>query len=164
MTNSNSNSSFDLECIYHNTPLGVVEITGSDRGIAALRFVDKMGTTTSVSSLLLSQCVKELDEYFSGKRKHFDIPMDWSGATDFYQQVWSAVVQIPLGETRTYGQIAQQLDRPKAARAVGRANGLNRLAIIVPCHRLIGSDGKLRGYAYGLDRKRALLDLEISFK
>jgi len=150
----------DLTIIYHHTPLGIVEITGSKQGISALRFVDKAETSTSNSSILLSQCVKELDEYFEGKRSQFDVQLDWNGASDFYRQVWLALMDIPIGETRTYGQIAQQLGKTNAARAVGRANALNRLAIIVPCHRLVGSDGKLRGYAYGLDRKRALLDLE----
>ncbi len=154
--------------LYHDTPLGFVQIHCSEQGITALKFLDdyqpveaeKLLRCANESLPLLSQCANELDEYFSGKRNSFDVAIDRTDATDFHREVWSAVVQIPIGETRTYAQIAQQLNRPKAARAVGRANALNPLAILVPCHRLIGSDGKLRGYAYGLERKQALLDLE----
>ena len=160
MTNSNSN--LNEHSLFHHTPLGLVEIKGSEQGISALQFVDKTKRSSTSSSIFLSQCAKELDEYFEGKRRGFDVQLDWSGASDFYQQVWSALINIPIGETKTYGQIAAQLGKPNAARAVGRANALNRMAILVPCHRLVGTDGKLRGYAYGLDRKRALLDLETS--
>lgn len=114
--------------------------------------------------LVLAQCTSELDEYFKGKRKHFNVQLDWSNATDFNKKVWTALCQIPHGKVMTYAQIATQINHPKAARAVGRANGLNPIAIIVPCHRLIGTDGHLRGYAYGLDRKKALLELEHESK
>lgn len=109
---------------------------------------------------ILTQCKRELDEYFEGKRKRFTVKLDWNRTSIFNQKVWTALLEIPYGEVKTYAQIAAQIGSPKAARAVGRANGLNPIAIIVPCHRLIGTDGKLRGYAYGLDRKQALLNLE----
>lgn len=152
------------EIMYHNTPLGTVKIIGNEQGISSLRFAEgAVEEGESASNSLLLQCARELDEYFEGKRKNFEIKLDWYGSTDFNQAVWSALLQIPFGKKRTYMQIARKLNRPKAARAIGRANGLNPIAIIVPCHRLVGTDGKLRGYAYGLERKKALLDLEQSF-
>jgi O-6-methylguanine DNA methyltransferase len=102
---------------------------------------------------------RELDAYFAGKLRQFTVPLDLRG-TAFQLRVWQLLCEIPYGETRSYGQIAQALGNPKATRAVGQANGRNPIAIIVPCHRVIGSDGGLTGYGGGLHRKRALLDLE----
>jgi O-6-methylguanine DNA methyltransferase len=105
--------------------------------------------------------LKQLDDYFNGKLRQFNIPLDLRGTT-FQRQVWNLLCDIPWGETRSYGHIAKALGRPKAARAVGRAVGTNPVSIVVPCHRIIGSNGALTGYGGGLDRKEALLKLEAS--
>ena len=105
------------------------------------------------------QAVRELEEYFAGERKTFTVPLDMRG-TDFQKRAWEALTGIPYGETRSYGQQAAMLGNPHAGRAVGLANGSNPVSIIVPCHRVVGSNGKLTGYGGGLHRKQALLDLE----
>jgi methylated-DNA-[protein]-cysteine S-methyltransferase len=105
--------------------------------------------------------IDQLDAYFLGRRLRFDVELSMAG-TDFQAQVWRALTTIPYGETRSYGEIARQIGAPGAARAVGLANGRNPVAIIVPCHRVIGTNGRLTGYGGGLDRKRTLLDLEKS--
>ena len=102
---------------------------------------------------------RELDEYFAGRLRDFTVPLDLRG-TPFQCQVWELLCSIPYGETRSYGQVAHALGRPLAVRAVGRAIGSNPVAIVVPCHRVIGSDGRLIGYGGGLDKKQALLNLE----
>ena len=102
---------------------------------------------------------RELDAYFAGRLRQFSVPLDLRG-TDFQHQVWEQLRRIPYGETRSYGEVACALGRLNASRTVGRANGSNPVAIIVPCHRVIGANGKLVGYAGGLDRKQFLLDLE----
>jgi methylated-DNA-[protein]-cysteine S-methyltransferase len=108
---------------------------------------------------ILVQAEKESNEYFAGKRSEFIVPLDVRG-TPFQRQVWKALLSIPFGQTRTYGQVAVQLGNPKATRAVGAANGRNPLAIVVPCHRVIGFSGKLTGFADGLEAKAHLLNLE----
>ena len=108
---------------------------------------------------LLAEAARQLDEYFSGRRRQFDLPLDLEG-TEFQQRVWEAVSEIPYGQTRTYAQIASTIGSPKAVRAVGAANGANRVAIIVPCHRVVASGGGLGGYGGGLELKRRLLALE----
>jgi len=105
------------------------------------------------------QVVDQLEAYFAGDRTDFDIDMRLRGA-DFHTEVWRGLLEIPYGETRSYGWLATRVNRPGAARAVGSANGRNPIAIVVPCHRVIGADGTLVGYGGGLNRKRALLDLE----
>lgn len=108
---------------------------------------------------VLRETARQLGEYFAGTRASFDLPTA-PGGTDFQRRVWAALATIPYGEVRTYGQIAAQIGQPRASQAVGAANGRNPLSIVVPCHRVVGSDGTLTGYAGGLDRKRTLLDLE----
>lgn len=108
---------------------------------------------------LLLNAAQQLQQYFAGNRQQFDLPMRFQG-TEFQQQVWQALNTIPFGQTRSYQQIATQINRPKAVRAVGSAIGRNPMSIMVPCHRVIGSSGKLTGFAGGLDNKRLLLDLE----
>jgi methylated-DNA-[protein]-cysteine S-methyltransferase len=103
--------------------------------------------------------VKQIDEYFAGKRKTFSLQLGAEG-TKFQQEVWAALCEIPFGETRSYGELAKSLGKPNASRAVGRANATNPIAIVVPCHRVIGSDHSLTGYAGGLPIKQALLDFE----
>lgn len=112
-------------------------------------------------SPLLQKAARQLDEYFNGKRKVFDLPLLPRG-TDFQLKVWKALQTIPYGETRSYGQIAAITGNPKASRAVGMANNRNPIAIIIPCHRVIGHDGSLTGYAGGLELKQKLLGLETS--
>jgi len=108
---------------------------------------------------LLKKAAKQFDEYFAGKRKSFDLPLALNG-TDFQISVWNVLLKIPYGKTRCYGEIAAQAGNPKACRAAGMANNRNPMAIIIPCHRVIGKDGKLTGYAGGLELKQKLLDLE----
>lgn len=116
---------------------------------------DDMG----VSTALMDSVANELAEYFDGKRREFDFPYELHG-TEFQMEVWNALCDIPYGETRSYGQIAEAVGNPKASRAVGMANNKNPLMIAVPCHRVIGADGSLTGYAGGLPLKEALLKLE----
>lgn len=111
------------------------------------------------SSALFAAAARELREYFAGERKGFDLPLAPRG-DEFQQSVWAQLRQIPYGVTRTYGDLARAIGRPGAAQAVGAANGANPISIVVPCHRVIGADGSLTGYAGGLDRKRFLLELE----
>ena len=110
-------------------------------------------------SALIKKAAKELKEYFAGKRREFDLPLAFTG-TDFQKKVWSALLEIPYGETRAYGQIAADIGNPKGCRAVGLANNRNPIAIICPCHRVIGADGALVGFGGGLEVKKFLLDLE----
>lgn len=112
---------------------------------------------------ILLETEKQLGEYFDGARSTFELELDFIG-TDFQKRVWNALVAIPFGETRTYRQLATELGNPKATRAVGAANGRNPIAIVAPCHRVIGSAGDLRGFAGGLDAKQHLLSLEGSTK
>ena len=108
---------------------------------------------------LLKEAVKQLESYFAGELEEFSLPLEPSG-TVFMKQVWDALCEIPYGKTASYGEIAERVGRPKAARAVGLANNRNPIPIIIPCHRVIGADGSLTGYAGGLDMKKKLLDLE----
>mgnify|MGYP000147377367 CR=1 FL=1 len=114
---------------------------------------------TDIIPLELEDCATQLNEYFEGERKQFNLKLNPKG-TDFQKKVWQELVRIPYGETCTYGDIANAIDSPKAMRAVGLANGKNPLTIVVPCHRVIGANGKLTGYAHGTQRKAGLLTLE----
>ena len=108
---------------------------------------------------LVGELQRQLDQYFAGRRREFDLPLAYPG-TPFQEKVWAALLKIPYGRTRSYQDIARQVGHPRAVRAVGTANGMNRLAIVVPCHRVVNSNGELGGYGGGLWRKRLLLDLE----
>lgn len=154
------------------TPVGAMTLAATDEAITALRFgaSESAGASGGVGDVgvldckepltpLLRQAVQELQEYFAGVRHTFDLPLAPVG-TIFQQQVWAALQEIPYGETRTYGQIAARIGRPKACRAVGMANNRNPIAIIVPCHRVVGASGALVGYAAGLPVKERLLALE----
>ena len=114
---------------------------------------------TKKDTLVLKETEKQLEEYFKGKRKTFDVPLNPKGP-NFMKKVWTALQNIPYGEVKTYQQIAEEVENPKAARAVGMANHRNPIPIIIPCHRVIGSNGKLVGYALGMDIKKFLLDWE----
>jgi len=117
------------------------------------------GNPVKSDTPLIKETVKQLDEYFSGKRRDFNLPLVLHG-TDFQVKVWNALRQIPYGETCTYGEIARMIGSPKACRAVGMANNRNPIPVIIPCHRVIGSNGSLTGYAGGLEIKQKLLNLE----
>jgi methylated-DNA-[protein]-cysteine S-methyltransferase len=105
----------------------------------------------------VAECCRQLGEYFAGKRQHFEVKIDWSGTPEFHRQVWTELIKIPYGMTATYSDIAKAIGQPSAVRAVGMANRSNPLAVVVPCHRVIGKAGELRGYFYGLPTKLALL-------
>ena len=150
---------------YLDTPLGVLSISGSAQGIAAVRFCDDMELPTAAAPIpdCLQACVQQLQEYFQGTRQSFELPLSPQG-TAFQQQVWQALTAIPFGKTSTYLKVARAVSGEKAIRAVGAANGRNPLCIVVPCHRVIGSDGNLVGYAGGLWRKEWLLEHEGALK
>ena len=144
------------------TPIGWLEITGSELGIQRVRRVEKQGDEIAIltENHPISACKQQLSDYFAGKRQSFDLPFDWSGEADFNQKVWAELLKIPFGKTVSYSDIAERIGSPKAVRAVGLANRNNRIAIIVPCHRVIGKSGDLHGYFYGLETKMQLLRLE----
>jgi AraC family transcriptional regulator, regulatory protein of adaptative response / methylated-DNA-[protein]-cysteine methyltransferase len=155
------------ECIAGATAKGLCLFEFSDRGgldrIAARVLRRYRSALTPGDSTHIDQAVAEMTEYFRGSRKSFDVPLDVDG-TPFELKVWKELLCIPYGETRTYGQLAANLGKPGAARAVGRANGANYVAVIIPCHRVIEEGGGLRGYGGGLWRKRYLLDLESNHR
>ena len=155
------------------TPLGPMLAGVVDDGVCLLEFMDRRMLETQLgrlSKLLRAEFTpgkhkhldaldRQMKEYFTGKRKEFNVPLVLSG-TPFQEKVWKELLTIPYGATRSYGEQAKRIGKPRAVRAVGRANGDNRIAIIVPCHRVVGADGKLTGYGGGLWRKQYLLDLE----
>ncbi|MGO1345236.1 methylated-DNA--[protein]-cysteine S-methyltransferase [Chromohalobacter japonicus] len=140
------------------SPLGMLRILASEHGIREIAFVDDTETPAAPSPLT-DICREQLSAYLKGELRDFDVPLDPQG-TPFQQRVWQALARIPFGETRSYAEIARDIDNLKAVRAVGAANGRNPLPIVVPCHRVIGRDGTLTGYAGGLERKAWLLELE----
>jgi methylated-DNA-[protein]-cysteine S-methyltransferase len=149
-----------------DSPVGKLTLVATDDGLAAIlwendppRRVRLNLETEDNRHPLLLETERQLREYFAGQRKEFTVPLDPAG-TAFQRQVWNALLTIPFGETRSYGQIARQIGNPTAVRAVGAANGKNPVSIITPCHRVIGSTGKLTGFAGGLDVKARLLALE----
>lgn len=155
------------------TDLGTMVACATDKGVCLLEFSDRKGLETELKQLAkyhnanivqgqnkyFKQLKEELDAYFEGRLKEFNIPLDISG-TDFQKQVWQALVEIPYGTTSSYLRQAEVLGKPSSVRAVANANGMNMIAIIIPCHRVVGSDGSLTGYAGGLWRKQKLIDLE----
>lgn len=149
-----------LDKTYFDSPCGLVEICSSEIGITSILFVDKR--SEAKNNVLLDNCIQQLDEYFNKKRKTFSIPLDLQG-TDFQKRVWNELLNIPFGKTSSYLQLAIALGDKNAIRAVGGANGRNPVSIIVPCHRVIGSNGDLVGYSGGMDKKKWLLDHEGVF-
>ena len=143
---------------YLDSPVGMLILEADDQGITRVAFVDAP-EENAASCALLDEAENQLREYFEGQRKSFDLPLSLHG-TPFQLAVWDALREIPYGQTRSYGDIARQLGKSGAARAVGMANYRNPICIFVPCHRVIGADGSLIGYAGGLDKKEALLKLE----
>lgn len=148
------------------SPVGKLKAIASDRGLAAIlwendnpRRVRLPADVEAPDHPVLCETERQLTEYFAGRRQSFDLPLDPVG-TRFQNDVWHALTEIPFGETRSYAQLAAQLGNPRATRAVGAANGKNPISIVVPCHRVIGSSGKLTGFAGGLEVKARLLALE----
>lgn len=151
------------------SPLGPMTLAASAQGLCGVWFEGQrhgpsnatvQSWTPSTSHPVLQETEQQLLAYFAGQRQHFDLPLDLSAGTAFQQSVWQALLQIPADQTASYGELAQQLNKPKAVRAVGAAVGRNPVSIIVPCHRILGAGGQLTGYAGGLWRKEALLRLE----
>jgi AraC family transcriptional regulator of adaptative response/methylated-DNA-[protein]-cysteine methyltransferase len=148
-------------------------VGATDEALCLLEFVDRRMLPNQVARVrqrlnavfapgrsdVSRRVVQDVEAYFAGELRSFDLPLAPCG-TDFQKEVWGALAEIPYGETRSYADVAAALGRPKAVRAVGAANGMNALAIVVPCHRVVGADGRLTGYGGGLWRKRRLLDLE----
>ena len=150
----------DMEKVFfYETPVGKLCI-GEEDGVIVRTTWSKIPTEYILEETkLILRCKMQLDEYFRGERKTVALPLAPKG-TDFQKKVWNALQEIPYGETRTYGEIAAAVGNPKAARAVGMANNKNPIGIIIPCHRVVGADGKLVGYAGGMDKKEWLLQLE----
>ncbi len=140
----------------YESPVGALCVCADDEALISLHYGKSEENTQNEIVRLVC---RQLDEYFEGKRHCFDLPLKPEG-TDFQKKVWSALRDIPYGETRSYGHISEKVGNSKACRAVGMANNRNPIAIIVPCHRVIGADGTLTGYAGGLNAKRFLLELE----
>ncbi|HBY69039.1 MAG TPA: cysteine methyltransferase [Flavobacteriaceae bacterium] len=152
---------------YLNTPIGWMELKGNASGLASALFIDNEITPlTDVSEILpepLQKALQQLSEYFKGDRQIFNIPLNPKG-TEFQQKVWKELQNVSFGKTASYQQIANALGDPKVIRAAASANGKNPISIIIPCHRVIGSDGSLTGYAGGLHRKKWLLQHESPVK
>jgi methylated-DNA-[protein]-cysteine S-methyltransferase len=148
------------------SPVGLLKLVAHDTALVAVLWENENPKRVRLAELvedkkhpILLETQKQLNEYFSGQRQVFDLPLDFEG-TEFQQKVWQALLTIPFGETRSYKQIAEQLGNVKAVRAVGAANGKNPISIIAPCHRVVGANGKLVGFAGGLENKDILLKLE----
>ena len=150
----------------YDSPLGPMIVAATGRGLAGLWFEGQRhlpatnGWPHAPKHPVLIEAVAQLRDYFAGRRTQFDLPLDLQGGTAFQQSVWQALLAIPAGGTTSYGAIGMRVGRPSAVRAVGAAVGRNPVSIVVPCHRVLGRDGSLTGYAGGLDRKSALLELE----
>lgn len=152
--------------LHYESPIGIIEIVGSNESISSIMFIEENKKINSLQVEIppvLVQCYNQLEEYFKGHRFNFTFPYEFEG-TEFQKTVWQALTKIPYGETVAYQHIASLIGKEKAVRAVGSANGKNKLSIVIPCHRIIGSNGKLTGYAGGLWRKEWLLNHERQFK
>lgn len=144
---------------YYKTPIGTAKIVGDKPGIQSIKVIDEKMETSKDIPTYLQDCVQQLDEYFNGTRTAFDLKLNPQG-TDFQKRVWKELLNVPHGKTRSYIEQSKKLGDVKAIRAVASANGKNPIWIVIPCHRIIGSDGSLTGYAGGLWRKKWLLELE----
>lgn len=158
------------------TPLGPMLVAATEHALCLLEFVDRRALPTQIARLerrmkasfvpsgnsITRATAEQVAEYFAGSRSSFDLPLRTAG-TDFQTEVWAALRRIPAGEVRSYAELAAEIGRPKAVRAVGRANGHNAIAIVIPCHRVVGADGRLVGYGGGVWRKRRLLEIEAAF-
>ena len=157
-----------MTCFYKTipSPVGALKLVASDKGLTAILWEnDKPGRVRlgavieDADHVVLVEAARQLSAYFAGTLTAFTVPLDFAG-TDFQKSVWAALLTIPFGETRSYAEIARQIGRPSAVRAVGAANGRNPISIIAPCHRVVGSNGALTGFAGGLEAKERLLRLE----
>ncbi|WP_299005629.1 methylated-DNA--[protein]-cysteine S-methyltransferase [uncultured Tenacibaculum sp.] len=158
---------FNLQTTYYKTPIGIAKIDGDENGVQSISVLDE-DTLATVSfpketPNCLQECVTQLDEYFAGTRTAFNLQLNPQG-TNFQQSVWEELLNIPFGRTRTYLEQTKQLGDVKAIRAVASANGKNPIWIVIPCHRVVGSDGSLTGYAGGVWRKKWLLEHESGAK
>ena len=140
---------------YYKSPIGLIEVGGTEDAVTSLFFVEERRPDVT-SNAVCAEAVRQLAEYFDGTREDFELPLELTG-TEFQRQVWVELTAIPFGQTVSYGDLARAIGKPTAVRAVGAANGDNPVSIIVPCHRVIGSDGGLTGYGGGLERKEWLL-------
>jgi len=147
---------------YVDSPIGTLTIISDGISLTSILFPNSEIMTEANPDVIVNDCTVQLKEYFLGTRKSFSLPLNPKG-TDFQKKVWSKVISIPFGETTSYGAIATSLGDPKLNRAVGLANGANPIPIVIPCHRVIGSDGSLTGYAGGLERKKVLLNHESQY-
>ena len=147
-------------CLY-NSPIGILRISEADGKIINLSLQQKISDIASdtISSQLLQKACQQLDEYFQGKRRQFDLPLGYAG-TPFQESVWRELQNIPYGETRSYEDIAVKIGNPKAVRAVGQANNRNPILLMIPCHRVIHKNGDISGFACGIETKKYLLKLE----
>lgn len=152
--------------MHFDSALGGITLAATDNGLAGVWFdqqrhsPDMTGWQVSADHPVLREAAAQLSDYFAGRRQHFDLPLDLSHGTAFQQSVWQALLAIPTGKTTSYGALSAGVGKPAAVRAVGAAVGRNPISVIVPCHRVLGSNGSLTGYAGGLERKSALLELE----
>jgi len=149
--------------IYYKTPIGTAKIIGDQKGIQSISVLDDTFETSKEIPSFLKQCISQLDEYFAGTRTEFDLQLNPQG-TEFQLKVWKELLNIPYNSTRTYLEQTKAIGDVKAIRAVASANGKNPIWIVIPCHRVIGSDGSLTGYAGGIWRKKWLLDHENPVK
>ena len=144
---------------YYESPVGALTLAENEGRLVFLLFGKRQIDMPYGENDFLRGVIMQLDAYFAGERRSFDIPIEMCG-TPFQKKVWQALIEIPYGETRSYSEIAEKVGSPKAARAVGMANHVNPIPVIVPCHRVVGKSGKLVGYAGGLDMKTTLIELE----
>ena len=157
-----------LSYMHLTSPVGQLKLVANAHALVAVLWENENPKRVRLAELLeeaqhpvLLETARQLNEYFAGQRRQFDLPLDFEG-TAFQQKVWQALLSIPFGETRSYKQIAEQIGHAKAMRAVGAANGKNPISIIAPCHRVVGANGKLVGFAGGLENKSILLEIERS--
>jgi methylated-DNA-[protein]-cysteine S-methyltransferase len=148
-----------LQTAHMESPIGRIELKASDTHLCSMRLVSPVGEAFPPSDEILQEAIRQLKEYFAGQRRCFDLPLQQEG-TPFEQKVWNELQKIPYGERISYKELAARTGNSRAYRAVGSANGKNHLFIIVPCHRVVHSGGGLGGFAYGLDIKEFLLELE----
>ena len=151
-----------MNIAYLDSPVGQLRLCSDGECLVAIEFPGRHGNSAGDeerSDPVLARTASQLAEYFDGKRREFDLPLGASG-TDFQHEVWAALQEIPYGQLRSYAQVAGQIGHGDAVRAVGRANGDNRIAILIPCHRVVGSDGEPTGYGGGIWRKEYLLAME----
>lgn len=143
---------------YVKSPVGPVEVLSDETHLLSVSFVKK-ANKKEIPNDITNKAIKQLDEYFKGTRKQFDLPLKTEGS-EFQTKVWKKLIRIPFGKTKSYGAVAKSLGKPMASRAVGGANNKNKIGIIIPCHRVVGSSGDLTGYASGLKIKKYLLEHE----